>query len=397
MTGPVVMSLRNKGGYVMRQSRLESLIDHLEEIYGIPNCDISIYREHEEIFRRSSGFTDLERKKRPTDQDLYWIYSASKVSLTVMILQLVEQGRLRLEDPVCRYIPEYGGLMVRNGDSLIPCSHQATIEDCLSMQGGLDYDIQRKDILDYMEDRPEASAREIISQWLTKPLCYEPGTRFVYSMSFDVLGAVIEVITGKRLSEHIREAIAEPLGMQDLDYGLKEDKKHRMVQQYLYDNLANGNIEKTELIPLSPFYNQYVFGKNYDCAGAGLITRVSDYILLADALANDGVGASGNRILTRESIDNMRRSRLDTPIKKADYRKARDFGYEYGLGVRTLVRPETSSGPAGEFGWDGYAGAFLLADVDNRISMFFAMSVGDMMPVKQIHHKIRDLMYEEMI
>lgn len=210
--GTVVMSLQNKGGYVMRQSRLESLIDHLEEIYGIPNCDISIYREHEEIFRRSSGFTDLERKKRPTDQDLYWIYSASKVSLTVMILQLVEQGRLRLEDPVCRYIPEYGGLMVRNGDSLIPCSHQATIEDCLSMQGGLDYDIQRKDILDYME-----------------------------------------------------------------------------------------------------------------------------------------------------------------------------------------VRPEASSGPVGEFGWDGYAGAFLLADVDNRISMFFAMSVGDMMPVKQIHHKIRDLMYEEMI
>lgn len=87
-------------------------------------------------------------------------------------------------------------------------------------------------------------------------------------------------------------------------------------------------------------------------------------------------------------------SRLNTPVKKADYRKARDYGYEYGLGVRTLVWPETSLGPVGEFGWDGYAGAFFLADVDNRVSMFFAMSVGDMIPVKFVHHRLRDLMYE---
>lgn len=107
------------------------------------------------------------------------------------------------------------------------------------------------------------------------------------------------------------------------------------------------------------------------------VRLVSDYVLLADALANDGVGANVARILTRESIDQMRRSRLDTPTKKHDYRKAMDYGYEYGLGVRTLVYEETSRSPLGEFGWDGYAGAFLLADVDNRLAMFFAMSVGN--------------------
>ncbi len=378
----------------MNFSGLESLIDHLEEIYGIPNCDISIYREHEEIFRRSSGFTDLERTKKPTEQDLYWLYSASKLSLTVMILQLAEQGRLRLEDPVCKYIPEFAGRMVKDGDRLIPCGHEATIEEFLAMQGGLDYDIERKDIRELAEKNPGTTTQEMIRQWVKVPLIYEPGTRFVYSMCHDVLGAVIEVVTGKRLSDYIKEAIAEPLGMQDLDYGLKEEKKHRMVQQYQYDMMAAGNIERTELTPVSPFHNQYVLGDNYDCAGAGLITRVSDYVLLADALANDGVGATGNRILTRASIDNMRRSRLDTQIKKIDYRKQRDFGYEYGLGVRTLVNPETSEGPVGEFGWDGYAGVFLLSDLDNKVSMLFAMSVGEMMPVKQIHHKIRDLMYE---
>lgn len=378
----------------MNFSRLESLIDHLEEIYGIPNCDISIYREHEEIFRRSSGFTDLEKTKRPTDQDLYWLYSASKVSLAVMILQLAEEGRLKLTDPVSKYIPEFAGAMVKSGDQLLPCRHEATIEDFLAMQGGLDYDIERRDIQGMAEANPMVTTGEIIGQWLTAPLFFEPGTHMVYSMCHDVLGSVIEAVTGRRLSDHIREAIAGPLGMQDLDYGLKEEKKHRMVQQYLYDMTAGESIEKPELVPLSPFYNKYVFGKNYDCAGAGLITRVSDYVLLADALANDGVGATGNRILTRESIDNIRRSRLDTKTKKLDYRKMRDYGYEYGLGVRTLVWPETSGSPVGEFGWDGYAGVFLLADVDNKVSMFFAMSVGDMLTVKQIHHKIRDLMYE---
>lgn len=378
----------------MNFARLESLIDHLEDIYGIPNCDISIYREHQEIFRRRKGFADAARTKKSSEQDLYWLYSASKVSLSVMIMQLVEQGKLRLDDPVCKYIPEVEKLHVRCGDHQIPCRHQATIEDYLAMQGGLDYDISREDCLTYAKDYPEASTREMISKWLRVPLYFEPGTRFVYSMCHDVLGAVIEVVTGKRLDCYIKEAVAGPLGMQDLDYGIKEEKKDRMVQQYEYDQNANGIIEKPIIYPVDSYENQYVFTKNYDCAGAGLVTRVSDYVLLADALANDGIGANGNRILTRESIDNMRRSRLNTPVKKADYRKALDYGYEYGLGVRTLTYPETSKSPAGEFGWDGYAGAFLLSDVDHRVSMFFAMSVGNMSPAKQIHHKMRDLMYE---
>ncbi|MBR0397013.1 MAG: serine hydrolase [Eubacterium sp.] len=379
----------------MKFSRLTSFVDHLEDIYGIPYCDISIYQEHEEIFRRSSGYTDLERTKRPDDQDLYWLYSVSKVSLTVMILQLVEQGELRLDDPVCKYIPEAGRLQIRTETGLKPCAHQATIEDYLAMQGGLKYNVERSDILSYTRENPAASTRDVIHRWLTIPLDFEPGTRFQYSMCHDVLGAVIEVVTGRRLQDHIQEAIAKPLGMQDLDYGIRPEKKDRMVQQYEYDPLQNfTSVRKKKLYPISSFQNHFILGENYDCAGAGLVTRVSDYILLADALANDGIGWNGTRILTRESIDNMRRSRLDTPQKKTDYRKGMDFGYEYGLGVRTLVYPETSKSPVGEFGWDGYAGVFLLADVENRLSMLFAMSVGNMSPAKQVHHRMRDLMYE---
>ena len=380
----------------MKFARLTALIDHLESVYGIPHCDISIYKDHREIFRRSSGYTDTARTKKPADQDLYWLYSASKISLVVMILQLAEQGRLSLQDPVCKYIPEAEGCGILSGGRLLPCGRQATIEDYLAMQGGLDYNIQREDICAYVKEHPEASTREIIRQWFTEPLRYEPGTRFIYSMCHDVLGAVIEVVTGKRLSAYIREAIADPLGMQDLDYGIREEKKHRMVQQYEYDITANGNIEKPAVFPVGSCDNMYVLSRNYDSAGAGLVTRVSDYVLLADALANDGIGANGSRILSRESIDNMRRSRLDTQIKKLDYRKAGDYGYEYGLGVRTLMYPETSKSPAGEFGWDGYAGVFLLSDVENRLAMFFAMSVENMMPVKQVHHRIRDIMYEEL-
>ncbi len=380
----------------MSFSKLAAFIDQLEAICGIPHCDISIRQKHKEIFRRSSGYTNTERTKKPTDQDLYWMYSASKVSLTVMILQLAEQGKLRLDDPVCKYIPEAADLQIRIGDQLIPCIRQATIEDYLAMQGGLDYDLARPDILELVRKNPAVSTGELIHQWLTQPLLYEPGTRFVYSMCHDVLGYLIEIVTGKRLNDYIKEVIAIPLGMQDLDYGIPEEKKHRMVQQYEYNMTANGNIIKDEIVPSDSFFNKCVFGKNYDSAGGGLVSRVSDYILLADALANDGVAANGNRILTRESIDNMRRSRLDTPVKKRDYRKNLDYGYEYGLGVRTLVYSETSKSPAGEFGWDGYAGVFLLADVENQLAMFFAMSVENMIPVKQIHHRMRDLMYEEL-
>ena len=383
----------------MNFMKLEQMIDNMQELYGIPNCDCSVYYKHEEVFRRRAGFVDLEQKKAASDDDLYFLYSASKVALAVASMQLVERGLIALTDPVSKYLPEFAGMQVRDGDHFVPCRREATIEDLLSMRGGLNYDCltpgKRPDLERLVKGNPNSTTQEYIHQLLKEPLDFEPGTRFQYSMCLDVMGAVIEIVTGQRYSDYVRENIGKPLGMKNLYMHDPDSMKDRMVQQYVYDPMAQNSIFMREFVPLDPLSNIAIFGPNYDSAGGGVITRVSDYVLLADALANDGVGANGVRILTRASIDNMRTNRLTTKVMFADHAKMQNFGYGYGLGVRTLVNQKAAKSPVGEFGWDGLGGAFFLSDVENHIALFFLMSVTGMVHVKPaVHNKLRDFTYE---
>lgn len=248
---------------------------------------------------------------------------------------------------------------------------------------------------DMMEKHPQASTLEFIRQWLTVPLDFQPGSRFQYSMCLDVMGAVIEIVTGQSYSSYVKENVAAPLGMKDFELHVLPENKDRMVQQYTYNVFSQNSIHSPEFAPLDKLSNIAVFGPNYDCAGGGVVSRVSDYVLLADALANDGVGANGARILTKVSIDNMRTNRLTTPVMFADHAKMQNFGYGYGLGVRTLVNPHAAKSPVGEFGWDGLGGAFFLSDPVNHIALFFLMSVTAMVHVKAaVHNKLRDYTYE---
>ena len=383
----------------MNFEKLAHLIDHMPDVYGIPNCDCSVYYKHQEVFRRRSGFVNLERTKPVSDDDLYFLYSASKVTLAVAAMQLVEKGLIALSDPVSKYLPEFSTMKVRDGEKLVPCEKEATIEELLSMRAGLNYDCTipgaRPDFEEMVEKHPQASTLEFIHQWLTAPLDFQPGTRFQYSMCLDVMGAVIEVVTGQTYSSYVKENVAKPLGMKDFELHVLPENKNRMVQQYTYNVFSQNSIHSPEFAPLDKLYNLAVFGPNYDCAGGGVVSRVSDYVLLADALANDGVGANGARILTRKSIDDMRANRLTTPQMFADHAKMQNFGYGYGLGVRALVNPDAAKSPVGEFGWDGLGGAFLLSDVENHIAIFFLMSVTAMVHVKAaVHNKLRDYTYE---
>lgn len=374
---------------------VNELLENLKEIYGIPNYDCSIYCEHEEIFRKRGGYMDAESKTPVSDSDLYYLYSASKIALATAVMQLVEKNKINLSDSLTKYYPDLQELEVRGENGRVDrCQDAPTIEQLLAMQGGLNYDIERNDIVDLVKNSPEATTQEIVKQFLTEPLDFKPGSRFQYSMCHDVLAAIIEIVSGEKYSSYIQKHIAEPLGMKEVYFHPIPEIASRMVQQYEYDLNSMHNIFKKPMYPIHN-RNKYILTDHYDSGGAGIITRLSDYVLLADALANGGVGKSGNRILQPESIENMKQSRLDTEIKKQDYRKNTDYGYEYGLGVRTLVHACTSKGPVGEFGWDGYGGVFVLSDTDNKLSMCLFLSVTDMLPEKIIHHKLRDAMYDD--
>ena len=378
----------------MNFEKLDHFLTNID-VFGVPNCDCAVTFRHEPVFRKIVGYTNVEKTKPACEEDIYFLYSGSKITLATAVMQLVEQGKLKLDDPASRFFPEFDTLPVKDGDKLIPCKTKATIEHLFSMQGGLKYDFDNPSMWALLKENPAASTQEALHAYLKEPLEFEPGTHFLYSMCLDVLGGIVEMVSGERYSDYVKNHIAAPLGWKVCEFHVTPEIEPYMPQQYQFD-LSAMTVAKEFCMKPMPNTNFGIFGENYDSAGAGLITRVSDYMTLIDALSNDGIAMNGAQILTRRSIDDMRTDRLITKEKIAEHAiNMFDYGYGYGLGVRTLVDDRISESPIGEFGWDGNAGAFMLCDVENKISITYLMSVPGIIPVKQgIHNRLRDLTYE---
>lgn len=368
-------------------SRLKFYMEHMEEVFHIPGCDLSVYQNHQEVFRYRTGHSDAAGLKPVEEDDLYRLYSCTKVATCVAGLQLVEKGYLKLSDPVGKYLPEYRSLTVMDGDKTVPCQETMLIEDLFTMRGGLDYDEQWEGFQEVIREKgQDISTRDIIEKLAQKPLQFVPRASYQYSLGHDVLAAVIEVITKERFSDYLKENIANPLGMKDFYFHTNPEIQERIAQQYCY-------VPESGVFEPVIDRNHLLFSHNYDSGGAGLITRVSDYVLLADALANGGVGVTGKQLLKPETIDDMRTNRLDKKQMQAFWRSAK-YGYGYGLGVRTLICPSVSEGPVGEFGWDGAAGAYFLSDPQNHIAIFYGQHILNYSDIYTVvHPAIRDMVY----
>lgn len=374
---------------------ISALSDYLDSLpaRGIPFCDCVVYRGHKPVFRRSAGFLDAEKTKPAGSGAAFWLYSATKPITCTAVMQLVEKGRLSLDAPVSDYLPEYGSLQVRHGNRTEPAKIPLTIRHLLSMQSGLNYDINVPSIRKKLEEtNRKATTREIIGALASEPLDFEPGTHFQYSLSHDVLGAVVEAVSGQSFGEYLGEHIFTPLGMEHTGFTQTSWQKAHFSDQFEY---------RPETMTASPVSraNGYVLSPNYESGGAGLASTVDDYIRFLDALCNNGVSAEGYRLLSMESIEQMRENQLGEASLK-DFALLNKKGYGYGLGVRTLMEKEHSGvkSPLGEFGWDGAAGVYVLADTENRLAIFYAQQVlncGYAFDV--IHPTIRDLVYSELL
>ena len=367
---------------------LESLVQD-----KIPGCACVVYHDHKPVFRHIAGFADTE-KTLPLDTDsIFWLYSTSKLITCTAILQLAEEGALRLDDPVSVYLPEYADLTVKNGTQIEKVKTSMTIRHLLTMQSGLNYNLEAPAIQKALADtNGKATTREIIRALAQEPLDFEPGTRYQYSLSHDVLGAIIEVAAKQTFGDYLKKSIFEPLGMKHTGFRMAPDEKAHLSGLFTFD-------QKNETsVPISPD-NVFVFSENYESGGAGLFSTLDDYMLFLDAMSNGGVSADGYRVLTSKSIDLMRTNELHG-ISQKDYDQLGKRGYGYGLGVRTLIEKAQSGAksPLGEFGWDGAAGAYALIDVEHHLSIFYLQHVHNCnIAYDMIHPKIRDIVYETLL
>ena len=196
-------------------------------------------------------------------------------------------------------------MKVKSGDKTVPAKKQITIRHLMSMQSGLNYNLEAPSIIKIIEDtNNEATTRQVIEALANEPLEFEPGTHFLYSLSHDVLGAVIEVVSGQRLGEYFDNHIFKPLGMRNTGFELTPERKANMSDLFEYDMKTKASL------PI-PNRNRYVLTKNYESGGAGLISTVDDYLLYLDAMCHGGISKEGHRILSMESIDLMRQDQMN--------------------------------------------------------------------------------------
>ena len=350
--------------------------------WGVPGNVCTVYRNGKRVFFHKDGYADLEKAVPMRGDELFHIYSCSKVTTVVAALQLYERGLFLLDDPVYAYIPAWKDARVKTpGGDLRRPSRPLTVRHLFTMTGGLSYDFgtpafEKARLL----TEGKMDTLRVIECLAEDPLSFDPGDHWQYSLCHDVLAALVEVLSGERFADYVKRHIWDPLDMKSATFHPSGEDLERMAEQYRddapgpYDPVPwnNGFPPPVQAVNTGK-KNGYCLGENYDSGGAGIAVSADDYARFAWALANRGTGLTGERILSAGAVELLRENQLTRGLL-ADYNWPQLRGYGYGLGVRTtLSRSESGfTGPQGEFGWGGAAGATILVDPEANLAVFYA-------------------------
>lgn len=360
-----------KGCARMDFTPLREFMEHLTA-WRIPGNAISVYRGGQCVFQYASGFSDVEQRIPMTGRELISLYSCSKVATVTAALQLYEKSYFRLDTPLWEFLPAYRHMTVAGEDgTLHPAKSDITMEQLFCHTSGLSYDLNAPALQALRQQMPAMPTVAAASALAREPLLFEPGTRWSYSLSHDVLAAVVEVISGIPFSQYVKAHIFAPLGVTEVYYHTDAALQSRMAQQYLYQTGSTASAVQLQISSgeqegsLTNFGkgNEFILGAAYDSGGAGIVTTVDSYAKFAGALSMGGRTPEGTAILQPETVALMQQNRL-TDRQRQDFGWSQHSGYGYGLGVRCH--------PRRDFGWSGAAGATLLADSHQEFALVYA-------------------------
>lgn len=345
-----------------RLARIDASIEAEVAAGKIPGAVALIAKSGEVVYHKSFGFADIDSQTPMQTDSIFRIASMTKAITSVAAMMLYEQGHFRLNDPVAKYIPEFANMSVisamddeGNVTETIPATKPIRIIDLMTHGSGIGYPFipskvqktyQDAGIIDGLtvKDLELGSQVRLLA---TKPLLFEPGSAFAYGLSTDVLGYLIEVVSGKSLDQFFADELFKPLRMNDSYFYLPEDKAHRLVTLYndvdgvgLVEHAGSGtDIEVNDaLYPV-------IGAKTYFSGGAGLTSTARDYALFLQMLLNNGE-LDGARILGRKSVELMRTGRVDW-----DGDDVPDFGLGFAVVSDIGRRGELSS--VGSYAWGG--------------------------------------------
>lgn len=391
--------------------RLERISQHLEDNYlrpgKLPGTLTLVARHGQVVWVRPQGLMDVERARPMRRDTLFRIYSMTKPVTSVAMMQLYEQGRFQLDDPVHRYIPAWRNLRVyKSGEyphfETEPAARAMTIRDLLTHTSGLTYGFMKRTPVDaaYRHFKLDGSAiltlDRLVERLAELPLEFSPGTAWNYSVSTDVLGYLIQLLSDMPLDEYFRKHIFAPLDMQDTGFHVRDDQKDRFAACYLYQP---GDTMKLQD---DPERSRYLRRPRFLSGGGGLVSTIDDYHHFAQALCQGGA-LNGTRILGRKTLEFMCRNHLPGNRQLADlasggFTESPHLGCGFGLGVSVKLDVARSgvNGSEGEFGWGGLASTHFLVDPAEDLVVIFMTQLmpSSAYPLRQ---QLRALVYGALV
>ena len=336
---------------------------------------VRVMRKDRVCLEEAFGYADIGKKvPMSSERTIFPIASMSKVITVVGIMRLYEQGLFKLWDPVSEYLPGFKNpkVAVEKADGtteIVPAKGEITMRQLFTMTSGVPYPGTDNAAARIHLETEEAWEREgkpvpetvdycnLVGQL---PLAFDPGKQWMYGFSIDILGAVIEVLSGKTLGEYLKENIFDPLGMLDTGFCVPAEKQDRIATLY---HIREG---------MRPEDREYPSGKPaFESGGGGLFSTVRDYSRFAQMLLHGGT-LEGVRILGRKTVDLISTDHL-TPEQQATHNWDTQRGYGYGLGVRVMTHPEIAdiNGSVGEWGWDGAFGNWFCVDPAEQLTCVY--------------------------
>ena len=350
----------------------------------------------DETYSGKVGYNNIETKEPILDNTIYRIWSMTKPVVAIAALQLLEKNKLNLDDLVTKYLPEFSNLKVlKNKNSEIEEVEELkihpTIKDLFLHTAGFSYNfladpIGRKYDEIKLFHSDTTTLEEEIMKLAEVPLLHQPRTNWVYSVSMDVLGRILEVILKDSLQNILQKNIFDPLVMNETNFTIPFDSENRLMQTYEY-NQINDKLTHLKNDPQKIGNFKYpLFEKNYARGGHGLFSTISDFSIFAKML-HTGKSMNGYTILENKTLKLMHTNALDDyyfPIEIPSIGIVRDVNYVndlkaygWGLGCRTLMDLEKNNnlGSLGEFGWAGAASTYFLVDNNKDMSALLMTQV----------------------
>jgi CubicO group peptidase (beta-lactamase class C family) len=362
----------------------------------IPGAVLMIVRHGKVAYFESLGVLDPETKAPMSKDAIFRIYSMSKPITTAAVMMLYEQGKITLDEPIAKYIPQFKDMQVgvetKDADGkakldLVAAKKPITIQDLLRHTSGITYgffgDLMVKKayvaahVFDYKMNNAEFAER------IAKlPLAFQPGTTWDYSHSTDILGRLVEVVSGKSLYQFEKENLLDPLGMPDTSFYVTDSAKQaRVAEPFKTDRTIGADAT----------FNDPRVAEKWESGGGGMVGTVADYARFLAMLANGGT-LDGRRYLGPKTVAYMTSDHTAGGIVPGPYYlPGPGYGFGLGFAVRTEAGVATSAGSPGDYNWGGAGGTYFW--VDPREDMFVVY--GMQSPSQRVHYRqvLRDMVY----